>query len=100
MNKIWKIYLDDIRIPKGYEWLVIRNYFEFTTCIKNHGLPSFISFDHDLGEDVARLRVKSGISKRKARAEKRLSKSGMDCAKWLVKYCLDNDLELPEFDCH
>jgi len=24
-------------------------------------------------------------------------KTGMDCAKWLVEYCLDSNLQLPEY---
>ena len=27
-------------------------------------------------------------------------KTGYDCAKWLVEYCLDNDLSLPKYQVH
>jgi hypothetical protein len=27
-------------------------------------------------------------------------KTGMDCAKWLVDYCMDNKKELPDFVVH
>ena len=46
--------------------------------IETNGFPNFISFDHDLG----------------------LEESGYDCAKWLVDYCLDHNLHLPEFEVH
>lgn len=72
-----KLYLDDLRpIPNGY--IGLRSYAEFVTYITESGLPDFISFDHDLG----------------------LEESGYDCAKWLVNYCLDNELRLPQFDVH
>lgn len=72
-----KLYLDDVRpIPDGY--LEVRSYAEFVAYITEYGLPDFISFDHDLG----------------------LEENGYDCAKWLVNYCLDNDLRLPEFAVH
>ena len=72
-----KIYLDDVRtIPEGF--IGLRSFKEFVTYIEANGLPYFISFDHDLG----------------------LQESGYDCAKWLVAYCLDNEMELPDFVVH
>lgn len=71
------LYLDDLRpIPDGY--IGLRSYREFVDWITLHGLPVYISFDHDLG----------------------LAKSGYDCAKWLVDYCLDHKVPLPDFDVH
>ena len=47
-----RLYLDDIRTPLSDDWIVARNYDEFVTQIKFHGLASFevISLDHDLGK--------------------------------------------------
>lgn len=71
------LYLDDLRlIPQGF--IGVRSYAEFVTYIKTHGLPDFISFDHDLG----------------------LQENGFDCAKWLVNYCLDNRKKMPDFAVH
>lgn len=71
------LFLDDLRtVPSGF--VGVRSYKEFTDFIINNGLPDFISFDHDLG----------------------LEESGYDCAKWLVNYCLDNNIRLPQFDVH
>lgn len=76
-NIIW---LDDIRNPQTYGvdptfWA--KTYNEFVNHINAFGLPDEIWFDHDLGES---------------------SKSGYDCAKWLVEYCYDNGLlKLPEY---
>lgn len=77
MSKTIKLYLDDLRpIPNGF--IGVRSYTEFINYINQNGLPDFISFDHDLG----------------------LEESGFDCAKWLVNYCLDKKIGLPEFTVH
>ena len=71
------LYLDDLRpIPEGFDG--VRSFDEFVSYITENGLPDYISFDHDLGE----------------------GKSGYDCAKWLVDYCLDHKLDMPGFSVH
>ena len=112
MDKKTLIWLDDVRDPLTNDWLVfspigrdvnvvwVKSYYDFTTWIEKNGLPDAICFDHDLGEDVAIERIKKGLSKRQARILKKESKSGMDCAKWLVNYCLDNDKPLPKYAVH
>lgn len=67
------------------EWMVVRNYDQFVQHITAHGLPAFVSFDHDLGQDPANPHEE---------------KTGHDCAKWLVNYCLDNNLACPDFVVH
>ena len=42
--------------------------------------------------------VANGVNKAKAREIKKLAKSGYDCAKWLVDYCLDNKVQIPEWN--
>lgn len=110
MNKNKLLWLDDIRDPFKDDWLVfspieqpfetiwVKSYNEFVSWIIANGLPDAVCFDHDLGEDVAKLKVAKGMSKRQARKEKKLSKSGMDCAKWLVEYCMDRKLKLPKWN--
>ena len=45
-----KLYLDDLRVtPEGFDR--VYNYTDFVEYITQNGLPNFISFDHDLGED-------------------------------------------------
>ena len=65
------------------EWVIVRSYSEFVNWIKKNGLPDVISFDHDLGEEPEGT-----------------PQSGMDAAKWLVEYCLDNQLKLPGWLVH
>jgi hypothetical protein len=107
------LWLDDIRNPQEeiwWNWIIeaglnpgdynivwVKSYAEFTKWISINGLPAVICFDHDLGEDVAKGRVSKGMSKRQARILKRETLSGFDCAKWLIEFCLDNELNAPEF---
>lgn len=98
--KSYRLFLDDIRMPEDcltymqrrnfsleiYKetWLIARNYEEFVSCIDENGLPEMISFDHDLGE----------------KESEEYGKTGLDCAKWLVDYCLDKKMKLPKYIVH
>lgn len=98
------LFLDDIRDPIhafGYtnfgsfvtkEWDIVRNYDEFVDYIKINGLPFFIAFDHDLDEEH--------YSNFWDEDSKSTEKNGLDCAKFLVHYCMENKLKLPEFYVH
>lgn len=89
------LWLDDSRNPLTDDWLVfspierpfeviwVHKYNEFVSWIKENGLPDGICFDHDL-EDF------TGIDGSELR--------GIDCAKWLVEYCLDNGLNVPRWN--
>jgi hypothetical protein len=96
------LFLDDIRKPKDAyqytkqqvfireDWYIVRNYQEFVERILENGLPDMISFDHDLA-DQHYLNPDSRDF---------IEKTGYDCAKWLIGYCIDYGLELPECYCH
>ncbi len=70
------LFLDDERIPEqvtwcklpNIMWAIARNDREFKQYIENHGVPKYLSFDHDLGLD---------------------SETGYESLKWLVNYMLD-----------
>lgn len=94
----WMNWLSQYAPIEGfYEVVWLKNYSDFVAYIKTNGVPHGICFDHDLGDDVATEKVKNGMSKRQARREKKQSKSGMDCAKWLITYCQDNNLDVPPY---
>ena len=85
-----KLFLDDIRtIEMVYdksmvnEFDIVRNYKEFVEYIKTNGLPDFISFDNDLGED------ENGS----------IAPDGYACVKWLV-YESGIDLTKLKFNVH
>lgn len=57
----------------------VKTQIEFEKYIKENGLPDLISFDNDLG-------IGNG--------------EGYNCAKWLVEYCMDNNVQLPKWFIH
>ena len=70
------------KIYMEYRWTIVRTFDEFKQHIIKHGLPDVISFDHDL-----------------CKTDKTES-TGLDCAKWLVDYCLTNNLVVPKIYIH
>jgi hypothetical protein len=96
----YNLFLDDYRFPKetvdymfipiytSEEWIIVRNYYAFITIIQKKGLPDIISFDHDLAD----VHYKNQVFDYN---DETLEKTGYHCAKWLIDYCLDNNLEVP-----
>lgn len=48
----WKLYLDDVRTPPDFSWVLARSVAEAMKLIRQHGLPVAISFDHDMGDQL------------------------------------------------
>ena len=84
------LWIDDVRNPLENDWLVfspigkdvdvvwVKSYDEFVNYLtRADRLPDAICFDHDLGD----------------------GKSGYDCAKYLVEFCMDRGLKLPKWNC-
>lgn len=72
---MYKMYLDDIREPAKKDYVIIRTAEEAITYIQKYGMPVYISFDHDLGENIM---------------------TGYDFAKWLVEQSLDGNIVFPK----
>lgn len=116
----YKLFLDDIRNPvhcisymhlrigrknpiyMGNDWAICRNYISFVNTIESMGLPEFISFDHDLADEHYTATYDLALPEEweEYYKEEKREKTGYDCAKWLVNYCLDNKLEIPEYAVH
>jgi hypothetical protein len=111
MKKI--LWLDDLRNPfinlegrvpnieGSIEWVL--NYEQFVQWINKFGLPDVISFDHDLADEhytPEEYWYDYEVSKNYQNAQNYQEKTGMDCAKWLIDYCIDNNLKLPSFFVH
>lgn len=49
----YKIFLDDERMPsaKDADAVIVRSFWEFKKVVVEKGVPSFITFDHDLGDE-------------------------------------------------
>jgi hypothetical protein len=98
-------YLDiEGRVPKEnliVDWVL--SYEQFTQWIDKFGLPKIISFDHDLADEhytPEEYWSDYDKSKNYQDSQNYQEKTGMDCAKWLVEYCMDNELPLPIFYVH
>lgn len=102
------LFLDDIRTPESVSnyiisplksmyrlehWEIVRNYDEFVKWIEENGLPEKISFDHDLAD--VHYDPTTWVE-----GFEYLEKTGLDCAKWLVDYCIQNDKVLPSYFIH
>lgn len=111
---MYNLFLDDFRRPQDCyymtnssfyfktEWQIVRNYDEFVNHIetkwKDGEFPSVVSFDHDLGDDHYGIPVTeenydavfTGLEE----------KTGLDCAKWLINFCLEKGRKLPVFMVH
>ena len=96
---MYNLFLDDERLPHRVTWVnlpsgpwvVVRNYKEFCDYISMHGLPHFVTFDHDLSIEDQNKHPITGVFK---------EKTGMDCARWLVAYCMNNNRKFPEYEVH
>lgn len=73
----WKLFIDDERdigtTWEGDKWFIARDFDDACFLVIKHGLPSFISFDHDLG----------------------FGPTGADFAEWLVNHILDREIKFP-----
>jgi len=111
-NKKFLLFLDDYRIPLNCisymhqrigkrnpiyleKWVIAKNYDEFVSIITKNGMPEVISFDHDLADEHY-IGADLDLLDRTEFTEK----TGYDCAKWLIDYCIDNKKELPEIIVH
>ena len=99
------LWLDDIRNPNTENWLDyspiekpfktiwVKNYNDFVEWIEQNGLPTAICFDHDLEPDII-----NGDPMKPWECTIEYAKTGFDCAKWLVDYCIDSNRPLPKYN--
>ena len=117
------LWLDDIRDPWNepkwlvfspieapYELIWVKNYNQFCAEITQNGLPDAICFDHDLSDFQAfynsypekleqALKDAEEVGKLDKWKQTLIDeKTGMDCVKWLVEYCMDNNKPLPLYN--
>jgi hypothetical protein len=109
-----KLFLDDYRHPTGAfgytklavylegGWTVVKSYKQFCKYILKFGLPDLISFDHDLADEHYKFDNRDFAPENYDMLNQEVfkEKTGYDCAKFLVGYCMDNDLDLPKYLVH
>lgn len=76
----------------------VKNYDEFEKWIYCNGLPDAICFDHDLADEhyhdsmyISKESYDNYLTECK-------EKTGMDCAKFVVDYCMEYKLKLPLYN--
>lgn len=117
----YNLFLDDIRDPilclnyktqfmpenrRVYSmepWIVVRTHNEFVNYIKDQyelgRFPGLISFDHDLAWEhysrVDDMEIELYTSEQLG-----IEETGNDSAKWLVEFCIEKEIELPDYYVH
>lgn len=110
------LFLDDIRHPYDafkhtqetmflqWEWVVVKNFAEFTNWIRRNGVPDFVSFDHDLHDlHYTPPKYWNDLEVSKAFQQERGygdEPTGKECAVWLVSHCHSVGKPLPKWYCH
>lgn len=98
-----KLYLDDLRTPTDESWMVVRNYKQFVSIINLYGLENFsiISLDHDLGEEAISEYFNNVKPNYKLNYDNIVNeKTGLDCAKFLVRISFNKKIQLPKIQVH
>lgn len=102
------LWLDDYRDPTKNDWLVfspinhpfqvfwVKSYQQFVNWIQLNGLPDGICFDHDLDDFQAFKASYPELMEDIPFPE--AEKTGMDCVKWLVDYCIFNNDTIPPYN--
>lgn len=75
-----KFFLDDERYPPSGTngWVIVRTHDEFFEAVEKYGMPKFVSFDHDLGDETRG--------------------SGLSVAKEMIEMDLDHTVIPDDFD--
>ena len=110
----YNLFLDDERIPHDVkwielplvEWTIARSYTDFTRIVSSLGLPRRVSFDHDLADQHYPWTPENQEAYKNAKDplvipyDKYKEKTGYECAKWLVAYCIERGYTFPEYFVH
>lgn len=71
----YNMFIDDERMPVNPTDIICRTMEDVIYVVTTYGMPKYISFDHDLGEDKP---------------------TGYDIAKWLVECDMDEEYKFPD----
>jgi hypothetical protein len=86
-----KQFYDNLLKQYNANFIWVKNIYQFIDYIEKNGIPQFVSFDHDLNNRGGG----EGLSD-----EQKINNNGVNCAKWLVNYCKQNNQPLPKFYVH
>ena len=102
MEKMYKVYLDDVRTPIENDWEIARNYDQFVEIIQRLGLNNIevISLDHDLDDSAIAEYYANAKPNNMLNYDNILEKTGMDCCKFLVEESMNTNIYLPQVYIH
>ena len=97
---MYNLFLDDVRTSPadeffGYEdieWTIVKDHGAFCDMIEERGLPSIVSFDHDLAEEHYNPTTIDYFNYK--------YETGLSSALYLIDYIINNKLEQPEIRVH
>ena len=107
----YNLFLDDVRFldecsymndPRYMtrNWIIARSYDEFVSILQQkweQGLfPELVSFDHDLADEHYLESMMKDLEEYNRISNNFQEKTGNDAAKFLVQFCIDRMLDLPE----
>jgi hypothetical protein len=108
----YNLFLDDMREVKDvkwidlppYHWVVVKSYNQFVSTIKERGIPSSVSFDHDLAEEHYKeyhfANDKKMLSFGTIRYDRFKEKTGYEAAQFLAEHCINTKTPIPEYYVH
>lgn len=86
------------------DWDIVKSYDEFVEYILKNGLPNIISYDHDLaGEHYANGASHEDDEGRRYQGfnyDIVKEKTGYHAVLWLIDYCIENKVKMPESYAH
>jgi hypothetical protein len=85
----YTLFLDDVRFPEQVRYnygpykciRIARSYDDAVWMVRQYGLPTFISFDHDLADEHY--------------SSDNCERTGYSFARWFCEHVMDNSLSLP-----
>lgn len=84
---------------KTLNWVIVRNFGEFVKIIEEKGLPLICSMDHDL-KDFHYYHYQTYTVYTGKIDYTVVEGTGYECAKWLINYLSDRNLDAPEILIH
>lgn len=108
----YHLFLDDDRKPSDvtwvelplHDWVIVRNYDQFLKTITERGIPTTVTFDHDLAHEHYSEYHAAHDPKSPTRGVFRYDrckeKTGYDCAKWLAELCVQKNIPIPLYYIH
>lgn len=85
---------------RKYKWIIVKTYDEFVAILKEKGIPSIVSFDHDLHEEHWDY-IYNEENWLKEDSEIIINydyftvKTGYHAAEYFMEFCHNNNRELP-----